>query len=129
MRVELERILSLLPKKEDGSYVRGAKKEFAESLGYESGDIVSMWISGDSESYLKKLHEISVKYDVSLDWLMGKTDKKKPTAISDDGLSPEAKELIRLYDLASPELRSAALAVLKSAEFANKAQGDGATGR
>ena len=30
MDITLERILSLIPKKPDGSYVHGAKKEFAE---------------------------------------------------------------------------------------------------
>lgn len=129
MRIELERILSLLPKKEDGKFVRGAKKEFAERLGYESGDIVSMWISGDSESYLKKLHEISAKYDVSIEWLHGETDEKKPTTQRGGGLSGEAKEILRLFDIASPELRLAALAVLKSAEVADKVQGEKAKGQ
>lgn len=74
----LKRILSLLPKKDDGSFVRGSKKEFAQSLGYDSGDIVSMWIKGSSSSYKTKLHEISMKYNVSVDWLEGKTDEKNP---------------------------------------------------
>lgn len=78
LRIELERILSLLPKKEDGDFVRGAKKEFAESIGYDSGDIVSMWLNGSSESYLKKLHEISAKYNVSVEWLKGETDDQTP---------------------------------------------------
>lgn len=72
----LKRILSLLPKRDDGSFIHGAKKEFAKSLGYGSGDIVSMWIKGSSSSYKTKLHEISMKYNVSVDWLEGKTDEK-----------------------------------------------------
>lgn len=126
MDITLERILSLIPKRPDGEYLHGAKKEFAQSIGYSGGEIINMWESGDSKSYLKKIHEISSKYDVSLDWLMGKTDERKPTSVSEDGLSSEAKEIIRLYDLASPELRSAALAVLKSAEAVDRVPGDSA---
>lgn len=75
MDITLERILSLLPKKEDGSFVRGAKKDFATSIGYDSGDIVSMWIKGSSTSYYGKLHEIAAKYNVSVEWLKGEDEK------------------------------------------------------
>lgn len=75
MDITLERILSLLPKKEDGSFVRGAKKDFATSIGYDSGDIVSMWIKGNSTSYYGKLHEIAAKYNVSVEWLKGEDEK------------------------------------------------------
>lgn len=85
MDITLERILSLIPKRPDGEYLHGAKKEFAQSIGYSGGEIINMWESGDSKSYLKKIHEISSKYDVSLDWLMGKTDKKKPATIEGSG--------------------------------------------
>lgn len=87
MDITLQRILSLLPTKPDGKIVRGAKKEFAMSIGYESGDIVSQWTNGESTSYKNKLHEIAVKYDVSVEWLKGETDEKKTTRPSADGLS------------------------------------------
>lgn len=76
MDVILERILSLLPCGENGKIVRGAKKDFAQSIGYDSGDIVSMWIKGTSLSYKNKLHEIAAKYHVSVEWLQGKTEDK-----------------------------------------------------
>lgn len=76
MDVVLERILSLLPCGENGKIVRGAKKDFAQSIGYDSGDIVSMWIKGTSFSYKNKLHEIAAKYHVSVEWLQGKTEDK-----------------------------------------------------
>ena len=79
MDVILERILSLIPKKENGTFVHGAKKQFASSLGYTEGNIVSMWESGKSESYKTNLHEISAKYNVSVEWLRGETDEKTPT--------------------------------------------------
>ena len=74
--VVLERILSLLPCGENGKIVRGAKKDFAQSIGYDIGDIVSMWIKGTSLSYKNKLHEIAAKYHVSVEWLQGKTEDK-----------------------------------------------------
>ena len=70
----LERILSLLPRKADGKIKHGAKAEFARSIGYDSGDIVSMWENGSSASYRGKLHEIAAKYGVSVEWLRGETD-------------------------------------------------------
>lgn len=78
MDITLERILSLIPHKPDGKFIHGAKKEFAESIGYDSGDIVSMWEKGSSQSYRNKLHEIAAKYDVSVEWLKGETDEKSP---------------------------------------------------
>ena len=53
-------------------------KEFAQSIGYDSGDIVSMWINGSSTSYNGKLHEISAKYGVSVAWIRGETGEKNP---------------------------------------------------
>lgn len=94
MDIVLDRILSLLPTHPDGRIVRGAKKDFACSIGYDSGDIVSMWIKGTSNSYMGKLHEIAAVYGVSVDWLRGDTDKKeKPTETNLDGLLPGFDEL------------------------------------
>ena len=77
MDITLERILSLLPRTPAGKIVRGAKKDFAISLGYDSGDIVSMWESGTSTSYKKKIHEIATKYNVSVEWLRGESEQKE----------------------------------------------------
>ena len=74
MDIMLNRILSLLETDETGKPKHGAKAKFARSIGYDSGDIVSMWEKGSSNSYIKKLHEISTKYNVSLEWLRGETD-------------------------------------------------------
>lgn len=76
MDITLERILSLIPKKPDGSFVHGAKKEFSEQLNL-SHNLVTMWISGKSRSYEQKLYEISDKYNVSVEWLKGETDIKE----------------------------------------------------
>lgn len=104
MDIVLTRILSLIPRKPDGKFIRGSKKDFAVSIGYDSGDIISMWESGASKSYLKKIHEIAAVYNVDPDWLLGKTDKKeKPTIVSDDGLSESQRLLISQLRSMSPE--------------------------
>lgn len=81
----LDRILSLLPKNDKGKIAHGAKAEFARSLGYDSGDIVSMWVKGTSESYKKYLYDIASKYNVSVEWLLGNTDEREP--LTSDGPS------------------------------------------
>lgn len=104
MDITLERILSLIPRKPDGSYVHGALKEFAESIGLKSGNLISDWQAGRSTSYKKKLHEIAVKYDVSVEWLKGETDIKKTTTLSDGGDIDESL-ISRLVQLTPEELR------------------------
>lgn len=101
MDIILERILSLIPKKENGDFVHGAKKAFAESLKMPH-NLVTMWINGSSKSYTKKLHEISTIYNVSVEWLKGETDEKKPTAESGE-LDIERRNWLNLYDKASAE--------------------------
>lgn len=95
MDLTLERIMSLIPRKPDGTFVHGAKAEFARSIGYDSGDIVAMWIKGSSNSYMKKLHEISAKYGVSVAWLKGETDEKEKPAVPEDDELKEYLEMLR----------------------------------
>lgn len=125
--ITLKRILSLIPKRADGKYVHGAKKKFAESIGYVGGEIVNMWENGSSKSYMGKLYEISSIYNVSVEWLKGETNepsqeeqKEKPPV--DGELRDDIRELIRLYDNAPAEFQAAALSLLKSAEAARKVQ-------
>lgn len=95
MDITLERILSLIPRKEDGNYQHGAKADFARSIGYNDGHIVAMWESGSSNSYMKKLHEISAKYGVSVAWLKGETDEKEKPAVPEDDELKEYLEMLR----------------------------------
>lgn len=119
MDITLERVLSLIPKKEDGRFVHGAKKDFAQSLGFKDGAIVSMWINGRSDSYKFHLYEMANKYNVSLEWLQGKTDDPKPensqTSQSDQKQSIKEAvnsmtrdELFQLIRLATDALESKA---------------------
>ena len=104
MDITLERILSLIPKNENGKFKHGSKAEFARNIGYDSGDVVSMWQNGSSISYKKKLHEISLKYGVSVEWLKGETDEKNPPVPEDERKLNE--ELIsRLVSLTPEEMQ------------------------
>lgn len=77
MDIVLERILSLLPKKPDGSPVHGAKKIFCEKIGL-APNTVTEWIAGRSQSYYRYLYQIAEVCGVSVAWLKGETDEKKP---------------------------------------------------
>lgn len=115
MDIMLERILSLIPRKPDGKFVHGAKAEFARSIGLKGGESVSMWINGRSDSYKGHLYTISAVHNVSIEWLKGETDEKtKPSDAFE--LTEQESELVKLFEQASPELRAAALAVLRAAE-------------
>lgn len=102
MDISLIRILSLIPKNENGKYKHGSKAEFARSIGYDSGDIISMWENGSSVSYKKKLHEIAAKYNVSVEWLKGEIDdpsagiKKGP--IPKDEANEMDAELVAIWN-------------------------------
>lgn len=79
MDITLERILSLIPKKPDGKFVRGAKKEFSNKINIDS-TMLSQWINGDSKSYKNYVYQIASICDVSAEWLMGETDDPAPKA-------------------------------------------------
>ena len=106
MDIMLERILSLIPKDDDGKYVHGAKAEFAKSIGYNDGAIVSMWIKGTSTSYKNKLHEIAEKYSVSVKYLRGETDDpgiKEAPATEGEGYTDLQKAAIQFVLSLPPE--------------------------
>lgn len=97
MDIMLERMLSLIPKKEDGKYVHGAKKDFCESIGAPT-NIVSEWEAGKTRSYRNYLYAVSAKYNVSVEWLKGETDEmgiKKERPADGEALTRAKK---RLYD-------------------------------
>lgn len=101
MDISLIRILSLIPKNENGKYKHGSKAEFARSIGYDSGDIISMWENGSSVSYKKKLHEIAAKYNVSVEWLKGETDDpsagiKKEHPADSEALNDAQNEIMEI---------------------------------
>lgn len=105
MDIVLERILSLIPKGPDGKYVHGAKTKFAKKIGYNDGAIVAMWENGSSISYNKKLYQIAEEYNVSVEWLQGKTEDKSIKETPDpkiEGVNAEAQEILDYIRGATP---------------------------
>ena len=104
MDIMLERILSLIPKKENGDFKHGSLAAFARPLGFKDGHIISDWIAGNSTSYSNYLYEISAKYGVSVAWLKGETDERNPPVPEDERILNE--ELIsRLVSLTPEEMQ------------------------
>lgn len=94
MDTTLERILSLIPKKPDGSPVHGAKKDFCGKIGL-APNTMTEWIAGRSQSYHKYLYQIAEAYGVSVAWLKGETDEKEKLAVPEDDELKEYLEMIR----------------------------------
>lgn len=131
MDIMLERILTLIPKKENGAFKHGALSQFARSLGFKDGHIVSDWIAGNSESYKNYLYQIAAKYDVTVEWLRGETDEKsegeknKRSEESEALVSelPDDIQKLILICKESPALAAALLAVAQQIETGQSAQG------
>lgn len=104
MDITLERMLTLIPKKENGNFKHGALSQFARSIGFKDGHIVSDWIAGNSESYKNYIYQVSALYHVSVEWLQGKTEDKSIKETPDpkiEGVSPAVQELFDFIDTAT----------------------------
>ena len=98
MDITLERILTLIPKKENGNFKHGALSQFARSIGFKDGHIVSDWIAGNSESYKNYIYQVSALYHVSVEWLQGKTEDKRIKETPDpkiEGVDDKIAQFIR----------------------------------
>lgn len=114
MDIMLERILSLIPRKPDGKFVHGALKEFANTVGLKSGNLVSDWMNGRSTSYKSYIYEIAAKYNVSVEWLKGESDQKEKSPTPNGvELDAETIELREIWNSADQEEREALLAMAK----------------
>ena len=98
------------------------QKELAIDLGV-SQPTISDWESGRKVPSAKSTARLADYFGVSVDYLLGREDEKKPTPVSEDGLDKEKGEWSTAWDQASPELRRAAMAVLRSAESHPDTQG------
>lgn len=115
MDITLERILSLLPRKPDGKFVRGSKKDFADSLSLPH-NIVMEWESGKSRSYRNYLYEISAKYNISVEWLKGESDTKEKAA------SPMGDDFSRKFAMLTPQNQDLIRQMLDQLTIAQSAQ-------
>ena len=98
MDITLERMLTLIPKKENGYFKHGALSQFARSIGFKDGHIVSDWIAGNSESYKNYIYQVSALYHVSVEWLQGKTEDKSIKETPDpkiEGVDDKIAQFIR----------------------------------
>lgn len=98
MDITLERMLTLIPKKENGNFKHGALSQFARSIGFKDGHIVSDWIAGNSESYKNYIYQVSALYHVSVEWLQGKTEDKSIKKTPDpkiEGVDDKIAQFIR----------------------------------
>lgn len=98
MDITLERMLTLIPKKENGNFKHGALSQFARSIGFKDGHIVSDWIAGNSESYKNYIYQVSALYHVSVEWLQGKTEDKNIKETPDpkiEGVDDKIAQFIR----------------------------------
>jgi hypothetical protein len=113
LEIMLQRILSLIPKKPDGKYVHGAKKEFCEKIGAPT-NIVSEWEKGKTKSYRNYTYVIAAEYNVSVEWLTGESDVKEKTAAgSGDSLSDQESYFIHCLRLMTEEERKCFMAQAK----------------
>lgn len=111
MDIVLERILTLLPKKPDGTLVHGARTAFAKSIGAPS-NIFAEWIAGRNNSYKNYLYQIAAIHNVSVEWLKGETNEKSPAP---EGAEPMSVDelLDRLSQAELVELMAKTAAKLK----------------
>lgn len=100
-----------------------SQQSFADAFGVAQSTIGN-WEAGKREPNYETTMRLARFFGVSIDDLLGLETKKEPAPVSEGGLTAEQADLINLFDAASPELRAAALAVLKSAEEQDKPQGD-----
>lgn len=119
MDITLERMLTLIPKKENGNFKHGALSQFARSIGFKDGHIVSDWIAGNSESYKNYIYQVSALYHVSVEWLQGKTEDKSIKETPDpeiEGLSKAKKALLGAIDDLTDEQCEKLLPIVLSAK-------------
>ena len=73
----------------------------------------SDWKNGKSKSYIKHLALIATILDVSVDYLLGKTDIKKAPVESDKGdRSAMEQEFIELYHRLTPDQKKTVSALI-----------------
>lgn len=91
------------------------QKDVASMLGIDR-TTYAKYETGDSEPNFGTLLKIADIFDVSTDYLLGRVHKENPALVVEAGPSAKHRELVELFDAASPDLQSAAIAVLRSSD-------------
>lgn len=107
MDITLKRIIEELKLK------KIKKTDLTNYLGFSSSAVFGHWISGRNTSYLKYVHAIASYLDVSVEYLKGETDIKKPPIDNDERLD-EIYELVKNLDESEQMALKAFVAGLKA---------------
>ena len=70
---------------------------FASKIGVAQ-NLPSEWKAGRNKSYKTKLQTIADAYNVSIDWLYGKTDIKEKPPVETGDIRKQAEEMIARMD-------------------------------
>lgn len=89
------------------------KTDLTNYLGFSSSAVFGHWISGRNTSYLKYVHAIAQYLGVSVEYLKGETDIKKPPIENDERLD-EIYELVKNLDESEQMALRAFVAGLKA---------------
>ena len=74
-----------------------SKQDVADFLGV-SRPTYTRYENGEREPDYKTLSNLAQYFDVSVDYLLGLTDQKKPVANDEQKLSTNEKLILKLYD-------------------------------
>ena len=74
-----------------------SKREMAKSLGVAYTTYCG-WESGDRDLNSEKLSWLSSRLDVSVDYLVGRSDIRKPVTTKDDGQEEKYEEIRQIFD-------------------------------
>ena len=96
--------------------------ELARALGFSSG-VYSQWNTGLTTPRKSTIKKIADYFGVSVEYLLRDNEKAAPEG--GVGVSASALEAARLFDRAEPWVRDQVLSLLRAAESAHAAQGDG----
>lgn len=83
--------------------------DICKITGISSGTMTD-WKKGRYIPKADKIRKIADALDTSVEYLMNGSEKEKPVIVDDD----EQKKVLEMFNSASPEIRAAVLAVLKS---------------
>lgn len=86
------------------------QKELSEMCGFESSSAIAMVERGERKPSIETLEKLSTIFEVSIDYLLGKTEEVYPGEIDD--LEDEYKVLYRKYEKMTKDDRTRLLKMI-----------------